>query len=174
MQSYWDPTVIRPTPGEKDMKVASLALLAGVLCSPAVHAAAPADVTAPIRQFIDGFNNGDTKAALGALATGDITIVDEFAPHLWTGPNAAQQWVADYDSHAKATGVSDGNVQWSAPTRSEIEGDLAYVIVPTIYLYKEHGKAMAEEGHLIFVLHAETGWKIRSWTWTGVTPHAAQ
>ena len=156
------------------MKVASLALLAGVLCSPAVHAAAPSDPTAPICQFIDGFNNGDLKAAYAALATGDITIVDEFAPHLWTGPNAAQQWVADYDTHAKATGVTDGIVQWSAPTRTEIEGDLAYVIVPTDYLYKERGKPMAEEGQLIFVLHAEAaGWKIKSWTWTGVKPHAA-
>jgi hypothetical protein len=175
MQSYGDPTALKPPSGEKDMKVASLALIAGVLCSPAFLVAAPADVTVPIRQFIDGFNNGDVKAAYAALATGDITIVDEFAPHLWTGPQAAQQWVADYDTHAKATGVSDGIVQWSAPTRSEIEGDLAYVIVPTVYLYKEHGEPMAEEGQLITVLHAEAGgWKIRSWTWTGVKPHPAQ
>jgi hypothetical protein len=157
------------------MKVASLALLAGVLCSPAVHAAAPSDPTAPIRQFIDGFNDGDLKAAYAALATGDITIVDEFAPHLWTGRQAAQQWVADYDTHAKATGVSDGLVQYGAPTRTEIEGDLAYVILPTVYLYKERGKSMAEEGQLITVLHNEAGgWKIRSWTWSGVKPHPAQ
>lgn len=37
------------------------------------------------RQFIDGFNKGDTKSAFAAC---DISIIDEFAPHLWTGPNA--------------------------------------------------------------------------------------
>ena len=74
-----------------------------------------------------------------------------------TGPSAAQQWADDYDKHAVATGVSDGSVKYDAPTRTEIEGDLAYVIVPTVYLYKEHGKAMAEEASATFVLHQEDG-----------------
>ena len=157
------------------MKSAVLALLASALFAPAALAAAPSDVTVPIRQFIEGFNNGDLKSAYASLATGDITIVDEFAPHLWTGSQAAQQWVADYDTHAKATGVSDGMVQYGAPTRNEIQDDLAYVIVPTVYLYKEHGQHMAEEGQLTFVLHAEAGaWKIRSWIWSGVKPHPAK
>ena len=111
----------------------------------------------PIRQFIDGFNKGDTKSAYSAYAAGDINIVDEFAPHSWTGPSAAHAWAAEYDKHAAATGVSEGSVKYSAPTRREVEGDLAYVIVPTVYLYKEHGKAMAEEGQMTFVLHTEGG-----------------
>jgi ketosteroid isomerase-like protein len=157
------------------MKVASLALLAGVLCSPAFLVAAPAGVTVPIRQFIDGFNTGDVQSAYAAYATGDITIVDEFAPHSWTGPNAAHLWAADYDTHAKATGVSDGSVQYGAPTRTEIESDLAYVIIPTVYTYKENGKPMKEEGQMTFVLHAEaSGWKIRAWTWSGVNPPPGQ
>jgi hypothetical protein len=65
-------------------------------------------------------------------------------------------------------------VKYSPPTRTEIEGDLAYVIIPTVYLYKEHSKPIAEEGQATFVLHAEpSGWKIRSWTWSGVKPHPA-
>jgi hypothetical protein len=130
------------------------------------------DVMAPIRQFIDGFNKGDTKSAFAAYAAGDISIIDEFAPHLWTGPNAAHAWAAEYDKHAAAAGVSDGSVTYRAPTRKEIEGDLAYVIVPTVYLYKEHGRAMAEEGQIAVVLHMEGGgWKMRAWTWSGVKPH---
>jgi hypothetical protein len=31
-------------------------------------------------------------------------------------------------------------VKYGAPTRTEIEGDAAYVIIPTTYLYKERGK----------------------------------
>ena len=99
-------------------------------------------------------------------------MVDEFAPRGWTGPNAAHQWVADYDKHAQATGFSDGKVQYGAPTRTEIEADLAYVIIPTAYTYKEHRKPMAEEAQMTFVLHAEAGvWEIRGWTWSGVKPH---
>ena len=52
------------------------------------------------------------------------------------------------------------------------------VVVPTVYLYtvylyKEHGKPLVEEGQITAVLHAEGGqWKICSWTWAGVKPHA--
>jgi hypothetical protein len=149
-------------------------LLVVVLAIPFVSAATP-DVTLPIRQFIDGFNTGDTKSAYAAYATGDITIVDEFAPHRWVGPHAAQDWAADYDKHAQAAGVSEGLVKYGEPTRSEIEGDVAYVIIPATYLYKDRGRATVEEGQMTFVLHAEAGgWKIRAWTWSGVKPHPAK
>ena len=51
-------------------------------------------------------------------------------------------------------------VKYEAPTRTEIEGDVAYVIMPTVYLYKENGRPMAEEGQVTCVLHIEaTGGK---------------
>ena len=157
------------------MKTIIFTLLASTLLAALALASAPADVTTPIHQFIDGFNTGDTKSAYAAYASGDITIVDEFAPHRWVGPHAAQDWAADYDKHAQATGVSNGRVKYGAPTRTEIEGDTAYVIVPTVYIYKEHGQPIAEEGQMTFVLHQEAAaWKISGWTWSGVKPHPAR
>src|SRR5260221_6493833 len=136
------------------MRKLIVGLLASSLFAPAAMAAGPAgDVTAPIHQFIDGFNTGDTKSAFAAYAAGGVSITDEFAPHLWQGPNAAQAWAADYDKHAQASGVTDGSVKYGAPTRTEIDGDIAYVIVPTVYTYKEHGAPIAEEGQMTFVLH---------------------
>jgi ketosteroid isomerase-like protein len=150
-------------------------LLAGLLVTDLAFAASTAELTAPIHQFIDGFNAGDVKSAYAAYATGDISIVDEFAPHRWTGPKAPQEWTAEYDKHAKATGVSEGLVKYGDPTRTEVEGDVAYVIVPTVYLYKEHGHPTAEEGQMTFVLQKAGGaWKIKSWTWSGVPPHPAK
>jgi len=157
------------------MKKIILSLLVIALVIPVAQAAPPADVTAPIHQFIDGFNTGDVKSAYAAYASGDIVIVDEFAPHLWVGPQAAHNWAADYDKHTQATGVSDGSVKYGAPTRTEVEGSTAYVVIPTVYNYKEHGKAVAEEGQMTFVLRMEQGtWKIAGWTWTGVEPHPAK
>jgi hypothetical protein len=153
------------------MKKTLLALIAFVLLGLPAVAATPGDVMTPIKQFRDGFNTGDTKTAYAAYAPGSITIVDEFAPHRWVGVNAAHEWAATYDKHAAATGVTDGVVKYDAPTRSVVDGDTAYVIVPGHYTYKEHGKAMAEEGQFAFGLKAETaGWKIQGWTWTGATP----
>jgi hypothetical protein len=92
------------------LRKAILALLVSLPIVLSGTSAASSDVTAPIHQFIDGFNNGDTKSAFAAYSTGDITIVDEFAPHRWLGPHAPQDWAADYEKHAQATGVSDGVV----------------------------------------------------------------
>jgi hypothetical protein len=156
------------------MKQVVIVLLAGVLCAPAVPASRD-EVSAPARQFIDGFNTGNVQAAFAAYATGPITIVDEFAPRIWTGPDAAHQWADAYDKHAQATGVTDGMVTYGQPTRTEVDGNLAYLVMPTVYAYKEHGKPLREEGQMTFVLIREAGgWKIRSWTWTGVKPHPAK
>ena len=152
-----------------------LALAVTILLVPSAFAASAADVMVPIRQFIDGFNNGDTKSAFAAYASGDILIVDEFAPHRWTGPNAAHEWAEAYDKHAQNTGVSDGSVKYGDPTRTEIEGDVAYVVVPTVYNYKQDGLPTTEEGQMTFVLRTEGGaWKVSAWTWSGVKPHPAK
>lgn len=155
------------------MKQVVIALLALVFCASPSVSARQDDVTAPVRQFIDGFNTGDVQSAFAQYANGAVTIVDEFAPHIWTGPDAAHQWADAYDKHAQATGVTDGKVTYGKATRIEVDGSVAYVIVPTVYVYKEHGKPLREEGQMTVVLNHEAGgWKIRSWTWSGVKPHA--
>jgi hypothetical protein len=157
------------------IKQIAIALLALVLCAPAMVPATGDDPAAPIRQFIDGFNSGDVQSAYATYASGQITIVDEFAPHIWTGPNAAHDWADAYDKHAKATGVTDGKVTYGKPTRIEQVADAAYVVIPTVYLYKENGKPTKEEGQMTAVLNRESGaWKIRAWTWSGVKPHSAR
>ncbi len=157
------------------MKTLVLSLFASVLLSQTAMAATAGDPTAPIHQFIDGFNTGDTKSAYAAYASGSISIIDEFSPHRWVGPKAAQAWAADYDKHAAAAGVTDGNVKYGDPTRSEIEGNAAYLIVPTVYSYKEHGQPITEEGQMTFALKGTpAGWKISAWTWSGVKPHPAK
>jgi hypothetical protein len=171
-----DPRIDGFSAKEKFMKHAIVALLALVLCAPAVvPAAAGDDPSAPVRQFIDGFNSGNVQSAFAAYATGPITIVDEFAPHIWSGPNAAHDWADAYDKHAQATGVTDGKVTYGKPTRVEQVADAAYVVIPTVYVYKEHGKPLKEDGQVTAVLNRESGaWKIRGWTWTGVKPHPVQ
>jgi hypothetical protein len=89
------------------MKQAAIALLVLILCAPAVVPATGDDASTPVRQFIDGFNSGNVQSAFAAYATGNITIVDEFALHIWTGSNAAHDWAEAYDKHAQATAVSE-------------------------------------------------------------------
>jgi hypothetical protein len=146
--------------------------------SAAAQAAAPGgtpDVTAPIHQFIDGFNRGDSKTGYAAYAAGMISITDEFSPHLWIGTHAAQNWAADYDKNAAKIGVTDGWVSYGKPSRSQIDGNTAYVIIPAHYTYKQKAIKMAEDGQMAFVLHGgKDGWKIQGWSWAGTMPQAAK
>ena len=104
------------------MKKIVFALALSILIAPSAMWAATPDVTVPIHQFIDGFNKGDTTSAYAAYTTGEITIVDEFAPHRWLGPHAAQDWAAAYDKHAQAVGVSDGIVKYGNRRGPRLKG----------------------------------------------------
>ena len=150
------------------------ALLAGGAAGPA--AAAPDNsVLVPIDAFLAAFNKGDMAAAAATFITGDVAIVDEFAPHYWIGPAAVTQWAADYGKHAAATGVAKGSVVLGKPTRVEVEAGAAYVIRPARYMYTERGTSMVEDGAITFALKGKAkAWKIAAWTWSGPPPKAGK
>jgi hypothetical protein len=131
-----------------------------------------AQLMAPIQKFIDSFNKGDaTGAAATHAAEADLAIVDEVPPYLWRGSKAFQSWAADLESDAKKNGITDQMVTISAPTRTESSGDSAYVVVPSVYSFKERGVAMGEAAQMTFVLKKGAGgWLIHAWTWTGPKP----
>jgi ketosteroid isomerase-like protein len=122
---------------------------------------------APVHQFVDGFNKGDTKTALAACAD-QTSIIDEFPPHEWHGSGACAQWASDFAADAKKNGITDGRVTLGALRHIDITGDRAYVVVPSSYSYKQNGKPMKETGSIFtFVLQkSAAGWRIVAWTWS--------
>lgn len=158
------------------MRAVTFAILACFAVAAAGSAqSADAELMVPIRTFVDSFNKGDTAAAAATHATGaDLSIVDEVPPYVWRGANAVQAWTAALESDAKKNGITDAAVALSAPTRTERDGDQAYVVVPAVYTFKQRGAAMRETAQMTFVLKkGATGWLIHSWTWTGPRPVAA-
>ena len=126
---------------------------------------------APIKQFIDGFNKGDEKAALAACASPAV-VIDELPPYLWQGANACADWARDFDADAKKNGITDGFVKLSKPRHVFVTGDRAYVVVPTAYDYKRNGKKVSQTGATMAVTlqKGATGWRITGWAWaTGTT-----
>lgn len=131
-----------------------------------------AQLAAPIVKFINSFNQGDAAAAASTHAvTADLAIIDEVPPYLWRGPDAFQSWSADLERDAMANGITDQVVTLGDPTRKELAGDRAYVIVPVVYTFKERGVAMSETAQMTFALvRSDGGWLIHGWTWTGPAP----
>jgi hypothetical protein len=132
-------------------------------------------VIAPIQKFIDSFNKGDMAGAAAThAAEADLVIMDEVSPFLWRGPRAFQQWSTDLDSDAKKQSITDQIVKIGAPTRTEVNGEQAYVVVPAVYTFKARGVAMREAAHMTFALRKGAGgWLIHGWTWTGPRPTGA-
>ena len=155
------------------MRYVTLGLVALVFACGAAGAQTPdAQLIAPIQKFIDSFNKGDMAGASATHAsTADVSITDEVSPFLWRGPQAVTTWAADLESDAKKRGITDQSVAISAPTRTEANGDQAYVVVPAVYTFKERGVAMREAAQMTFVLKkSAAGWLIHAWTWTGPKP----
>jgi ketosteroid isomerase-like protein len=151
------------------MKTAILAaLLACGLSAPvAAHAATAAGPMATVEAFMTAFNKGDIKAA-EATHLADAVIVDEPAPHLWRGAHAFQAWAADLGKESQAKGRSSEHVVLGKVKRQEIDGDMAYVIVPADYVFTEKGADFHEPSQMTLVLKKTAGaWKIAAWTWTG-------
>ena len=71
---------------------------------------------------------------------------------------------AHHRVHARLQRVAIG-----APTRVEVEGTRAYVIVPATYSFTaKGGVAMRARSQMTFTLEKDaSGWLIHGWTWTG-------
>ena len=145
-------------------------LIALALCAMTQSPAAAQDnsaVMAPVQHFVDAFNKGDAKAA-AAVCASQISIIDEFPPHIWNGPGAFAKWWKEYDADAKKNGVTDGVVTLGAPKHVDVTGDLAYVVVPADYAYKQNGKPTKETGSILTLVlqKSATGWRILAWSWS--------
>jgi ketosteroid isomerase-like protein len=134
-----------------------------------------AQVMAPIKQFMDAFNKGDMAAAAAThTADADLAIIDEVPPYAWRGAQAFKAWSTALDADAKKRGMTEPSVTISAPTRTEMDGDQAYVVVPAVFAFKEKGVPMKESAQMTFVLKkGAKGWLIHAWTWTGPKPQKA-
>ena len=132
-------------------------------------------VVAPINAFVEAFNKGDVAGAAATHAAGaDLVILDEIPPFLWRGAKAVEAWAGDLESDAKRRGITEPHVALGKATRIESDGTGAYVIVPSVYTFKEKGVAMREAAQMTFALKkGPAGWLIHGWTWTGPKPQQA-
>ncbi len=131
-----------------------------------VTASETTDVMAPVQQFMDGFNKGDTKLMLAAGAE-HMSILDEFPPYEWHGTGAFAKWMSDYDLDAQKNKITDEVVTFGKPPHADVSGDRADVVMPADYKYKVNGKPEREVGSIITVTlqKGPAGWRITGWAW---------
>jgi ketosteroid isomerase-like protein len=148
------------------MQTMPLGLALAILAAGPAASTEKAAVMAPVQQFVNAFNKGDTKTA-SALCADQTSIIDEFPPHEWHGSGACAAWFNDFDADAKKNNITPESVTLAKPLHVDVTGDRAYVVVPADYAFKKNGKPEKETGSILTVaLKKETaGWRITAWSW---------
>lgn len=95
----------------------------------------------------------------------DVTILENFAPYIFRGPNAVADWMEGFRGHAE--GLSDLAVSFGAAQDYSSDGATAFFTLPTQWTGRAHTRAFAEDGGWSFVLHREGGeWRIAAYGWS--------
>jgi len=124
-----------------------------------------AEAMAAVHQFVDAFNKGDAKTLVAACAS-PANVLDDFPPYVWSGAKGCSDWYSDFTAFAQRSAFTDNVVTLGEPWHVDLTGNLAYVVAPTTYTYKDHGKPVAEAGVFTLVVkRTASGWRITSWAW---------
>ncbi len=136
-----------------------------IFSTAAAPASVPSGPMAAVHRFIDRLNNGAQNTA--RACANPSSIVDEFPPHEWQGPTACADWLRDFEVNSKREGITDEVVTLGKPRHVDVTNDRAYVVVPAAYAYKQHGKAITENGSILTVALREYAgvWRITGWAW---------
>src|SRR6478672_6728410 len=109
------------TKEQNNMPKVVIAVAVALVGAGPVVASQEADVMAPVRQFVDGFNKSDIKMAQAACAD-QTFIIDDFPPNEWRGSGATSKWFRDLTRMGKKNGMSDAVVSLRKPRRISITG----------------------------------------------------
>ena len=101
---------------------------------------------------------------LSGFAAEDVVIIENFAPHLFDGPNAVTLWAKEMRRHVQ--GVAGLKHSFGSPQDFHVEGELAFLSLPTHWTGVTSGHTFNEDGGWAFVLVQQRGeWRVRNYGW---------
>lgn len=121
-----------------------------------------------LAQFLE---TRDAALLQGVFSHGDVSILENFPPHLFRGQAGLAQWRAQMTTHV--TGIQGLRHRFGAAQdfRHVREGDreTAFFTLPTDWTGVQGGRRFDEHGGWSFLLAREGGvWRIRSYGWSVV------
>jgi hypothetical protein len=119
--------------------------------------------------FMSSFRRGEQPTV---FARRDLCIVENFAPFLFCGLQAAANWSAGFRAHAAADDLKNLAATFGEAHDFKQSGKRVYFSLPTTWTGLTHGKRFEEHGAWSFVLQQEgAGWLIVGYGW-GVTAYS--
>src|SRR5215831_21358095 len=141
-----------------------------VLCAPAVALAIDeAPLLVAPNAFAKAFNTHQTDYPDGVF-TDDCAIIDEFPPYLWAGRGSAREWysvlMGRTPEEQKRRIAANQRLELGAPKFARINGDFAYLVVPSVLTYTLSGKKHRQTGEWAITEMRRGGvWIISAHSW---------
>lgn len=110
----------------------------------------------------------DASLLDGVFSAGEVTILENFAPHVFQGQEGLALWRAIMTAHVGAIG--ELKHEFGAPQDFGLTGETVHFTLPTLWTGLRDGRRFTELGGWTFVQVREAGaWRIRSYGWAVVS-----
>jgi hypothetical protein len=118
----------------------------------------------PVERLAAFIASGGVGSPEGVFADGDVTILENFAPYLFTGDAAVETWALGMQAHL--SGVTALRHRFGQPQNFSRSGDQVFLSLPTQWSGFVGGRAFTEKGGWCFVLTQQSRhWGIRNYGW---------
>jgi ketosteroid isomerase-like protein len=105
-------------------------------------------------------------AALRANCASSATVVDEFSPYVWSGPDACAKWSAAFKVFAAQVKLENPKATVKPNPFVDVSGNRAYMTAQVRFDATMAGKPVPEEGTwTIVVVKSGGAWKITNLAW---------
>lgn len=119
----------------------------------------------PIEMVAQFIETGD-EALLSAFAGQGVVILENFAPHLFQGPDAVRRWSQKILSWHEPPSDLVLKHTFGPVQDLRVEDDLAFLSLPTHWTISQNGESFEEDGGWAFMLVRENGeWRVGSYGW---------
>ena len=98
------------------------------------------------------------------FADANVTIIENFAPYVFQGASAVQDWARGFRAHA--ANLAQLKPSFGAAQDFSIDGERAYFSLPTTWTGISNGRKFSEDGGWAFVLVRHGGeWRVQAYGW---------
>jgi hypothetical protein len=126
----------------------------------------------PVRGLVTFMSSQRRGEQPTVFARRGVCIVENFAPFLFCGLEAAANWSAGFRAHAAADELKNLAATFGEAHDFKQSGKRVYFSLPTAWTGLTHGKHFEEHGAWSFVLEQEgAAWRIVGYGW-GVTAYS--
>jgi hypothetical protein len=94
----------------------------------------------------------------------EVFLVENFPPHVFTGPEAVRRWADGFRTHVR--GTTGLRHAFGTPLDARVGGDRAYLSIPTTWTFEAGGDRFTETGGWAFVMVRRAGtWRVGAYGW---------